>query len=84
MDNKTGSLNGNEISHARLALHGRILRCVLSDNPADCPLYDIRQLPIEERITWLESKTDDEVEKLFEFHTKCLGRKIVADQERPR
>jgi hypothetical protein len=60
---------------ARLALHGRILRCPVGDNPEDCPLYSIRQWPIEERITWLKSKTDEEVVALYEQHMACLKKK---------
>lgn len=67
------------MSEARYAMHGRILRCPLGDNPADCPLCEIRLLPVEERIAWLESKTDDEVEALYSFHLRCLDKKYAAE-----
>lgn len=72
-DNTQG--NGNVMSEARLAMHGRILRCPMGTNPQDCPLYKIRLLPIEERIAWLAEKTDEEVEALFQYHIKCLDKK---------
>jgi hypothetical protein len=65
----------NEYSAVRTAMHGRLLQCALGGNPADCPLYEIRQLPIEERIEWLDSKEDEELMKLFTYHTKCLAEK---------
>lgn len=67
------------MSEARYAIHGRILRCPMGDNPADCPLYEIRLLPVEERIAWLESKTDDEVEALYSFHLRCLDDQYAAE-----
>ena len=71
--------NEHRMSEARFAMHGRILRCPLGDNPPDCPLYEIRQLPVEERIVWLESKADEEVDALYGFHLRCLDKKYAAD-----
>lgn len=65
-------------SAARVAMHGRILRCPLGGNPVDCPLYEIRLLPIEERLEWLDSKTDSELSALLDYHTKCLDEKTNA------
>jgi len=61
---------------ARFALHGRILRCPLGGNPADCTLYELRKLPVEKRIAWLESKSDEEVIELYQKHNACLERKL--------
>jgi hypothetical protein len=65
------------MSEARYAMHGRILRCPLGNNPADCSLHDLRLLPVEERIAWLEEKSDDEVEVLYGFHLRCLDKKYA-------
>lgn len=62
---------------ARLGMCGRILRCPLGDNPEDCPLYEIRKLPIEERVEWLNARTDEEVTELFALHSKCLEEKLA-------
>lgn len=56
---------------ARLAMHGRILRCPFEDNPKDCPFYEIRLLPIPKRIDWLDSKSNDEVVGLYKSHAQC-------------
>lgn len=64
----------------RIAMHGRLLRCPMGGNPPDCPLYEIRLLPLEERLKWLDSKTDFELTVLFGYHVNCLDRKkAVAD-----
>lgn len=67
-----------EAQAARLAMHGRILRCPVDNNPEDCPLHTVRQLPIEERIAWLKAKTDDEVVALYAQHIDCLDAKVNA------
>lgn len=62
----------------RIAMHGRLLRCSMGGNPLGCPLYTIRQLPVKERLDWLDSKTDEELEALFEGHLHCLEEKEAA------
>lgn len=70
-------MNANEsASKARLAMHGRILRCPVGDNPTTCPLHTVRHLSIEERIAWLESKTDDELIAFYEQHIDCMDVKL--------
>ncbi len=63
-------------SMARTLMHGRLLRCPMGGNPPDCPLYEIRLLPFEERIIWLESKTDFELTSLLGYHLNCFEKKI--------
>jgi hypothetical protein len=75
------NVNLELVSEARFALHGRILRCPLGGNPITCPLYEIRKLPIELRIAWLESKTDEEVVALYEQHNACLQQKLGVAEE---
>ena len=65
-------------SAARTAMHGRILRCPMGGNPPDCPLYEIRLMPIEERLKWLDSKSDFELLMLFGIHVNCLHDKEIA------
>lgn len=64
---------------ARIAMHGRLLRCPLGGNPEDCPLHDIRERPVEERVAWLESKSDDETIALYQQHIRCLKCKLRED-----
>ena len=64
------------VEDAKFSLHGRILRCPIGGNPADCPLHEIRKLPVEDRIAWLESNTDEEIIALYELHSECLECKL--------
>ncbi len=61
---------------ARMAMYGRILRCPVEDNPDDCPLKDVRKMPLEERIAWMDAKTDEEIIELHQHHVRCLAHKL--------
>ena len=67
-----------EAEEAWIALHGRILRCPLGGNPEDCPLHEIRKMPIEDRLTWINSKTDEEIKELLMQHIDCLEKKSTT------
>jgi hypothetical protein len=64
------------VEEAKLALHGRILRCPLGGNPEDCPLHELRKLPVDRRVAWLETQTDEELIGLYEQHNECLECKL--------
>ena len=61
---------------ARIGMHARILRCPIEENPEDCPLYEVRKWPVEERLAWLDSKSDEAVVKLYVLHIDCLEHKL--------
>jgi len=65
---------------ARLGMHGRILRCPLGGNPEDCPLHEVRQWSLEDRLTWLESKTDKEVLELYTYPHQLPRTEKLAGQ----
>ena len=69
-------INTDLVEDAKFSLHGRILRCPLGGNPEDCPMHEIRKLPVEDRIAWLESNTDEEIIALYELHSECLECKL--------
>ena len=68
---------------ARSALNARIMRCTLGENPEDCPLHEIRKQSLSERQTWLESKSDREVARLYRQHIKCLHSKLSETADSP-
>ena len=45
------------------------------DNPNDCPLFKIRQLPLSERGAWVEDLTEEECRSYYQYHTLCLSKK---------
>ncbi|MFA6959168.1 MAG: hypothetical protein WC205_00265 [Opitutaceae bacterium] len=44
---------------------------VVQDNPSGCPLYDIRQLSINERVTWSISLSIEDLKKIIAYHCAC-------------
>ena len=64
------------VDEARFALDGRILRCPFGENPIECPLHELRKQPVEDRLAWLESKSDEEVVDLYRLHTDCMACKL--------
>lgn len=61
-------------------LFGLIMACpVKQDNPSDCPLHKIRQLPVKERIIWVKSRTHQETLDILEHHSFCLRQKQLMD-----
>ena len=74
-------LQASIIEEARMGMHGRILRCPLGGNPEDCPLHEVRKCPMEERVAWLESKTDQEVIELYNHHIDCLEQKLAKQTD---
>jgi hypothetical protein len=48
----------------------------LGGNPEDCPLHEVRKWPVEDRLAWLESRTNEEIIALYQLHTNCLEYKL--------
>ena len=65
-------MNSLITEEARVGMHARILRCPLGNNPRDCPLYEVRKKPMEERLAWLAAKSDEEIVDLYNRHIDCL------------
>lgn len=65
-------------AEARRVMHGRLFRCLIGENPIDCPLHEVRLMPVEDRLIWLGSQTDEEVEALFHNHIHCLREKTKS------
>ena len=70
-----------EVADARMAMYARIIRCPLEITPEDCPLKEIRKMPMEERVIWIESKSDREIVELFQHHVKCLKENLSGSAE---
>ncbi len=66
---------------ARLGMYRRLAHCPVEGNPAECPLYEIRKRPMPLRMTWLESKSDNEVVDLYLQHTSCLEQILLQAVE---
>jgi hypothetical protein len=53
-------------------LVGLAVACpVGKDNPTDCPLHELRRLPMVERFEWSRAQTIEEAVTLWARHTSC-------------
>jgi len=41
-------------------------------NPSECPLCEVRGLPVRRRVTWVKMLTDDDLAFLETYHQICL------------
>lgn len=63
----------NPVHHARVDMVGLLVACPYNqDNPANCPLHYIRQRDMAQRIAWLDSLDEEEVQVLYANHQHCL------------
>lgn len=66
----------------RSKLHGLTVACPLNQcNPDDCALSGIRKKALQERFSWVESLTEDEVVEILENHSVCLRTKEEAEEK---
>ena len=62
----------------RVVLLGLTVRCPYDQGfPERCPLAPIRRRPFEERVDWVDSLFDEEVDAIVANHRLCLERKIA-------
>lgn len=73
MNPKT-AIHSSEVRDYVLALAG----CCPVDqcNSPDCPLYQVRQLKLSDRVHWLQALDDDDLHYLAAYHHVCLTAKI--------
>ena len=62
-------------AYAKTMLMGLIIECPFGGNPKDCPLHERRKLPMEQRIKWVKSLSNDELQKAYLVHCECLKKK---------
>jgi hypothetical protein len=56
------------------------LACPLHrDNPQDCPLFPLRNMPSKKRNQWFAALSDDDLAYLAAYHHVCLAVKLKTD-----
>lgn len=70
------SLEGPQL---RAVATGLLFACPCEgDNPPDCQACALRLRPVNERVAWLQSQTDEDVAAFYQRHMQCLRRKEAA------
>ena len=69
-------MNGKTDETIKAHIFGLTVACPYAGgNPNDCPLHEIRQLPLSERKVWVKDLTDEECRSYCEYHSHCLSTK---------
>jgi hypothetical protein len=60
-------------------LCGLLFECPLGGNPRECQGHAIRELPVIERIRWLQTLSEAECREIYLRHMRCLESKLAAE-----
>ena len=75
-------VKSGEIAQMKGRAAGLVISCpVTQDNPDDCPLHVVRQLPLGERYRWIGTLLPEQMKKLLDQHSECIVRKEQAERE---
>ena len=56
-------------------LNGLVVGCPFNDPLDDCPLLEIRKLPLAERYKLIKLMSEDEIRAILNHHKDCLERR---------
>jgi hypothetical protein len=59
-------------------LYGLIFECPLKKESDDCPLKEIRTLPIRERVTFINNLSDTEKREILNSHEICIEKRQAS------
>jgi hypothetical protein len=81
MKNNPHSTKENDQSQNLFSmLIGLSMRCPFDQsNPCECPFFEVRQMPLDERYRWAKSLSEAEVEAVCDRHWACLVGKQKPD-----
>ena len=57
---------------ARIACYGLVVGCPSENEKATCPLKEVRNLEVQDRIDWVEKQTDEKCMNIYQEHCHCL------------
>lgn len=58
------------------SLYGLAFECPYFDRQDDCPLKEMEQLPLREKVNWINSLSQDRKQKLIEKHKNCSKNRV--------
>lgn len=58
------------------SLYGLAFDCPYFDRQDDCPLKEMEQLPLREKVNWINSLSQDRKQKLIEKHKNCSKNRV--------
>jgi hypothetical protein len=64
-----------ELEHKRIWVKGLLIECTMKQVLEDCPAYELRKLPVEERMRIADEMSADQIEFIIQYHRECLSRR---------
>jgi hypothetical protein len=58
------------------SLYGLAFECPYFDRQDDCPLKEMEQLTLREKVNWINSLSQDGKQKLIEKHKNCSKNRV--------
>lgn len=63
--------NSEDVKRIVLCL---VIECPMSGNPESCPIFDVRKLPLKDRIEWVNKREYPEHLEIYLHHKQCLAK----------
>jgi hypothetical protein len=70
--------NAIELEYRRTWLKGLMIDCPYGKPLDECPAKSIRQLPIKERIAFVDAMDEHAVDEVLAHHKRCLHQRETA------
>ncbi|MEN8263004.1 MAG: hypothetical protein ABFR82_06035 [Nitrospirota bacterium] len=65
-----------EMEHKRIWVKGLLIACTLEKALDDCPVKELRNLPIDTRLMIVDEMNEKGIESIIEYHRKCLRNRV--------
>ena len=59
-----------------IKLYGLAFDCPYLDRQDDCPLKDIEQLSIKEKVNWINEMSQERKQKMIKQHINCAKSRV--------
>ena len=65
-----------ELDHKRIWVKGLLMACTMEKALDDCPVKELRNLPINERLIIVDEMKAEDLESIIEYHKMCLRKRV--------
>jgi hypothetical protein len=72
----------DQLQQLKQSVLGLVLECPFDQcNPADCQLFEIRQLELKDRFAWVMGLSGEELAAIWASHQMCVMAKKAAESK---
>ncbi|MDC0357195.1 hypothetical protein OAO01_00135 [Oligoflexia bacterium] len=59
---------------------GLAMECPMNEELSDCPLCEVRRLPLAQRVKVVDNMSDADIDNLLEQHIACLKKREAENK----